>query len=66
MKEPDILAEIRSVRDELARRYGDAWGLSRAMTEQSQAAGRVVVRFPPRKPQSTRVVRPATTASRPQ
>jgi hypothetical protein len=59
MKEPDLLAEIRSVRDELARRFGDAWGLSQAMVEQSRISGRVVVRLPSRKPQPPRVERPA-------
>jgi hypothetical protein len=54
MGEADVLAEIRSVRDELARRYGDAWALSRALAEQSRAGGRAVVRLPPRQPQPPR------------
>jgi hypothetical protein len=54
MTESDVLAGIRSVRDELARRYGDARALSEALAEQSRAAGRVVVRFPPRQPQPPR------------
>ena len=51
MRERDPLADIRAVRDELARRYGgDAWALARALTERSKAAGRRTVRFPPRPP----------------
>ena len=64
MTEPDVLAGIRAVRDELARRHGDAWGLSRALAERSQAAGRAVVRLPPRPPQPPRAVvaHPATSS----
>jgi hypothetical protein len=51
MRERDVLAELRVVRDELAARYGDAESLSRALAERSRAAGRTVVRFPPRPPQ---------------
>ena len=57
MREPDVLADIRAVRDELAARHGgDAWALSLALTERSRIAGRMVVRFPPRKPQPPRTV----------
>lgn len=63
MTEPDVLAGIRSVRDELARRYGDAWGLSQALAERSRAAGRSVVRFPPRPPQPPRAAIPRPAAS---
>ena len=62
MKESDVLAEIRAVRDELAARHnGDAWALSLVLAERSRLAGRTVVRFPPRKPQPPRAngVRPA-------
>lgn len=56
MRETDVLADIRAVRDELAARYGgDAWALSRALAERSRAAGRTVVRFPPRDPRPPRV-----------
>jgi hypothetical protein len=55
MRERDVLAEIRAVRDELARRYGgDAWKLSEALAERSRQAGRAVVRFAPRPPQPPR------------
>jgi len=63
MQEPDPLADIRAVRDELARRFaGDAWALARAMAERSKAAGRRPVRFPPRPPAPPRaaVTPPAT------
>jgi len=57
MREQDVLAEIRAVRDELARRHGDdAWALSRALVERSRLAGRVVVRFPAREPHPPRAV----------
>ena len=57
MREPDVLADIRAVRDELAARHGgDAWALSRALAERSQAAGRILVRFPPRVPSPPRAV----------
>ena len=62
MREPDVLADIRAVRDELAARYGgDAGALSLALAERSRIAGRMVVRFPPRTPQPPRAVgvRPA-------
>jgi hypothetical protein len=63
MRENDPLSEIRSVRDELSRRCGgDAWALSRALAEQSRAAGRVVVRFPPRPPQPPRAAFPKAAA----
>lgn len=68
MPEPDVLSHIRAVRDELAARYGgDAWALSRALVERSRAAGRAVVRFPPRVPQPPRAVgvRPAADGSAP-
>jgi hypothetical protein len=56
MREADALAAIRAVRDELARRHGgDAWALSQALAERTRAAGRTVVRFPPRRPQPPRV-----------
>jgi hypothetical protein len=59
MRETNPLSEIRSVRDVLSRRFGgDAWALSRALAEQSRAAGRAVVRFPPRPPQPPRAVLP--------
>lgn len=51
MKESDALADIRSVRDELARRFGNARVLSQTLTEQSRAAGRIVVKLPRRQPQ---------------
>jgi len=54
MNEPDVNAAIRLVRDELARQYADAWALSLALAERSKAAGRSVVRFPPRTPQPPR------------
>ena len=56
MTEPDVLGGIRAVRDELARRHGDAFALSRALAERSRAAGRAVVRFPARPPQPPRTV----------
>ena len=59
MREQDVLAEIRAVRDELARRHGDdAWALSRALAERSRVAGRVVVRFAARQPLPPRAVTP--------
>ena len=45
MRERDLLAEIRAVRDELALRHGgDAWRLSRALAERSRlrAGGRAI------------------------
>lgn len=68
MQEHDVLAEIRAVRDDLARRHGgDAEALSRMLAERTQAAGRVAVRFPPRPPRPTRVVgQPAVARSVPQ
>jgi hypothetical protein len=52
MQETNVLAEIRAVRDELAKLHGgDAWVLSNALVEKSKLAGRVLVRFPPRMPQ---------------
>ncbi len=52
MRERDVLAEIRAIRDELACRYGGGAGmLSQALAERSRLAGRVVVRFAPRSPQ---------------
>ena len=57
MRERDVLAEIRAVRDELARRHGgDARLLSEALVERSRLAGRVPVRFAPRPPQPPRTV----------
>jgi hypothetical protein len=67
MRETDLLADIRAVRDELARRHGgDAASLSRALAERSRAAGRTVVRFPPRPPQPARAIgQPAAGPSLP-
>jgi hypothetical protein len=57
MREVDVLAEIRAFRDGLAARHGSsAEALSRALAERSQAAGRKVVRFPPRPPRPPRAV----------
>lgn len=64
MKEPDALADIRAVRDELAARHGgDAGELSRALAERSRAAGRTPVRFPPRTPHPPRAVGVPTAAA---
>lgn len=66
MKEPDILAEIRAVRDAMAARHGgDAAALAREMVERSRAAGRTLVSFPPRPPAPPRAIvsPPATDAT---
>ena len=63
MQERDLLAEIRTVRDELAKRYGgDARALARAMRERSKAAGRSPVRYAPRPPSPPRAVVPPPAA----
>lgn len=62
MKEPDIHAEIRAVRDAMAARHGgDAASLAREMAERSRAAGRTLISYPPRPPAPPRaaVPRPA-------
>jgi hypothetical protein len=63
MKEPDILAEIRAVRDAMAARHGgDAAALAREMAERSRVAGRTLVSFPPRPPAPPRaIVKPHAT-----
>jgi hypothetical protein len=66
MKETDVSAEIRAIRDELAARCGnDAWELARAMTERARAAGRTVVRLPPRPPAPPRATVGRTPAVEP-
>ena len=61
MREPDVLADIRAVRDDLAARHGgDARSLSRALIERSRIAGRVVVRYPARVPAPSKASRVPT------
>jgi len=55
MPETDVLAELRALRDETARRLGgDAWALARELADRSRAAGRVPVRLPRREPEAER------------
>ena len=66
MREPDVLADIRAVRDELASRHGgDAGSLSRALIERSRIAGRAVVQFPARLPASPRALNIPSTSGLP-
>jgi hypothetical protein len=62
-REPEDFAEqLRTVRDELARRNGDAQALAQAMAEKSKAAGRHPVRFAPRPPSPPRAITPPPAA----
>ena len=64
MNEPDILAALRAVRDETARRHGGAaTSLVRELTELSRLAGRSPVRLPQREPQPPRVPTAQTAAA---
>jgi hypothetical protein len=63
MPEVNILAELRKVRDEIAKRHGgDPHSLVRELAERSRAAGRVPIRLPKREPQVPRARDPQPAA----
>lgn len=58
MSDP-IVEEVRNIREEYARRFNfDLQAISKDLQEKERAHGRVVVSFPPRRPNTSLV--PAT------